>query len=86
MENKPLNIKICEYCGSNATCLCFECLEYFCEACFKNIHEKKLKSQHKKESIDPYIPLDLKCAKHPNNSNNLFCTNENSNLIYIIIL
>ena len=82
MEKKPLNIKICEYCGANATCLCFECLEYYCDSCFKYIHDKKLKSQHKRENIDPYVPFDLKCPIHPNNSNNLFCSEEKSKIIY----
>ena len=83
MEKKPLNIKLCEYCGTNATCLCFECLEYYCEACFKIIHYTKLKSQHKKENIDPYVPFDLKCPNHPQIANNLFCTNEKGKIIYI---
>ena len=84
MEKKQLNMKLCEYCGSNSTCLCFECLEYFCDTCFKYIHEKRLKSQHKKENIDPYIPFDLKCPTHTKIANNLFCTDEKGNL-YIII-
>ena len=61
MEKKSNLIKYCESCGSNATNLCFECLEYYCESCFKYFHEKKLKSKHKKEDIDPYVPIDLKC-------------------------
>ena len=83
MEKKPLNIKICEYCGANATCLCYECLEYYCDSCFKYHHEKKLKSQHEKENIDPYVPFDLKCPKHPQIANNLFCTNEKGKILYI---
>ena len=76
MEKILSNQKNCEYCGENVTNLCFECLEYFCESCFKYIHDKKLKSHHKKEIIDPYVPFDLKCSIHPNNPNNLFCTEE----------
>ena len=86
MEKKQLNVKLCDSCGENATCLCFECLEYFCESCFKSYHEKKLKSQHKKENIDPYIPFDLKCPLHPNVVNNLFCTNEKSNIYNYLII
>ena len=85
MEQKPLNKKICEYCGIDASCLCFECLEYFCDSCFKLIHEKKLRTPHKKEDIDPYIPFDLKCRNHPNIQNNLFCTDEKSKLLFNII-
>ena len=88
MEKKQINIKLCEYCGSNATCLCFECLESYCDSCFKYIHEKKLKYQHKKENIDPYVPFDLKCPTHPNSPINLFCTDEKGKLYiynYLII-
>ena len=76
MDKKEKLIKNCEFCGVNATCLCFQCLEYFCDSCFKIIHDKKLKSQHKKIAIDPYVPIDLKCTEHPNTPNNLFCIEE----------
>ena len=76
MENKEKLLKYCEYCGDNAISLCFECLEYFCDSCYKLIHEKKLKSGHKKENIDLYVPIDLKCPDHPKNANNLFCLEE----------
>ena len=76
MDKKTKLIKICEFCGTNSTCLCFECLEYFCDSCFKIIHDKQLKSQHKKEKIDPYVPIDLKCPDHPSIPNNLFCIEE----------
>ena len=83
MEKKSLNQKNCEYCGINASSLCFQCLEYFCDSCFKSIHEKQLRSQHKKETIDLYIPFDLKCRDHPNNANNLFCIEEKGKYLYI---
>ena len=76
MDKKEKLLKYCEYCGENATCLCFDCLEYFCDSCYKLIHGKKLKSQHKKENIDLYVPIDLKCPDHPKNENNLFCLEE----------
>ncbi len=41
------------------------------------IHNKPKKSKHKKEEIDPYIPLDLKCPEHQKVPNNLFCLDEN---------
>lgn len=80
MKKEIKLIKNCEFCGTNATSLCFECLEYYCESCFKLIHEKQLKSQHKKENIDLYVPIDLKCPQHPNNANNLFCIDEKGKL------
>ena len=76
MDKREKLIKNCEFCGVNATCLCFQCLEYFCDSCFKIIHDKQLKSQHKKVVIDPYVPIDLKCPEHPNTPNNLFCIEE----------
>ena len=80
MKNNQLNLKYCEYCESNASCLCLECLEYYCETCFKHHHEKPKKSAHKKEEIDLYVPIDLKCPEHPKNPNNLFCTDEKGKL------
>ena len=86
MEEKKINIKLCEYCGKNATYLCFECLEYYCDTCFKIIHERKLKSKHKKENADPYVPFDLKCPNHPNNAINLFCIDEKGKFIHYYLI
>ena len=80
------NIKQCDICGINASCLCFDCINYFCESCFKLIHDKKINSGHKKEKIDPYIPIDLKCKDHPKIPLNLFCIDEKCNLINYIYL
>ena len=76
MDKKIKLIKDCETCGVNATSLCFICNEYFCDSCFKMIHDKKIKSSHKKEKIDIYVPIELKCQDHHNNSLNLFCIDE----------
>ena len=76
MEKNSKLIKPCNICENDATCLCYDCLNYFCDSCFKYYHEKKLKSKHKKEIIDPYIPIELKCPDHPSNSNNIFCVDE----------
>ena len=75
MEKKIKLIKECEICGANATCLCYRCKEYFCDSCFKMNHDK-LKSNHKKEKIDIYIPIELKCQEHPDVPLNLFCIDE----------
>ena len=75
MEKKIKLIKECETCGVNATCLCFICNEYYCDSCFKMNHDKK-KSIHKKEKIDIYVPIDLKCQEHQNVPLNLFCLDE----------
>ena len=76
MENIPNQLKKCELCKINATCLCFQCTNYFCDKCYKFIHDMEVNSNHKKEKIDPYVPIDLKCQEHPKNPNNLFCLDE----------
>ena len=42
------NQKNCEICESDATNLCLTCQNYYCESCFKLIHDKKQKSHKKK--------------------------------------
>ena len=50
---------------------------YLCEPCYKFIHDKnESKKVHRKENIDYNVPINIKCQKHPDNFNNLFCTNE----------
>ena len=76
MENENNIIKKCDICRSEAKCLCFECNEYFCENCYKLIHELKKDPKHKKENIDLFIPIDLKCPEHPKDRINLFCLDD----------
>ena len=61
MEKKNKIIKECEICNSDSACLCYECNSYFCDKCYKMIHDVKNDSKHKKENIDLYVPIDLKC-------------------------
>ena len=70
------NIKKCNMCGEAPNCLCFKCLMNLCDSCFKTIHSMKLTTQHKKEKIDYYVPIDIKCPDHPEVPFNLFCINE----------
>lgn len=72
--------KECDICQLNATCLCYECNFYFCESCYKLYHSKQNRSGHNKESIDHFIPIDLKCPEHPKDRINLFCLAEKGNL------
>ena len=81
MEKIGNQFKDCQICYSNATCLCFECNSYFCERCYKLIHDIKNDPKHKKENIDPFIPIELKCPIHHLNPMNLFCTYEKGNYI-----
>ena len=75
--------KICEICNLNATSLCFQCSSYFCDSCSKFVHDKQVNSQHIKEKIDPYIPIDIKCPEHPKSLNNLFCADEKGKSLFI---
>ena len=86
MEQDSTYIKSCDICGINSSCICFSCLNYFCDSCFTIIHDKEKNSCHKKEEINPYIPIELKCEKHPKNPLNLFCINEKGTFINIIFL
>ena len=78
------NFKECEICKVEATSLCLECLSYFCDDCSKYVHSKKGNSNHKKMTIDFYVPLDVKCLEHPKVINNLFCTDDKGNYNIII--
>ena len=79
MEESRNIIKHCEICNYEAKGLCFECFSYFCESCFKFVHEKSFNKEHKKEEIDYFVPIDLKCPKHPKNIINLYCLDEKGN-------
>ena len=73
--------KKCDICENDASSLCFDCIMYLCESCFKFIHDKKKNSNHKTEKIDYFIPIELKCHEHPKNIINLFCIDEKGNII-----
>ena len=82
MEEKKNNFKLCDICESQATFLCLECLSnYYCESCYKFIHDKKVKSNHKKEKIDLFIPIEARCPKHIKVPLNLFCADEKGNIL-----
>ena len=79
MEEKLEILKKCDICASYANSLCFDCLNYYCDTYSKYIHEKNNNINHKKEKIDPYIPIDIKCSLHPKNPISLFCSEEKGN-------
>ena len=81
MKSKNKQLKYCEICNINATCLCLECTSYFCEQCFKYVHEKESNQKHKKENIDLFIPIDTKCPEHPKIPMNLFCVDEKGMIV-----
>lgn len=78
MDFKP-NSKKCEVCLEDATSLCFNCASYYCEDCFKLAHKNEIRKDHKKEKVDLFVPIDIKCPKHNTVPMNLFCLDEKSN-------
>ena len=81
------NIKQCEMCKvREAITLCFDCNSYFCETCYKCVHDIKQNNNHKKEKIDLFFPIDTKCPEHEGNTMNLFCIDDKGNINYIIII
>ena len=70
------SLKKCEICGLEASSLCLKCLMYFCDKCYKFIHEKELNGKHEKEPIDLFLPIDTKCPEHPGYKIDLFCVDE----------
>lgn len=76
MEKKEKLTKECEICKLDANCLCYKCNNYYCEKCFKVIHDRKKNPEHKKEMIDYFIPIDLKCPNHIQFPMYLFCIDE----------
>ena len=69
-------IKKCEICKKEATWLCFKCMSYFCDSCFKLAHDDEDYKSHKKDKIDLYVPVELKCPQHKLHPMVLFCINE----------
>ena len=82
MDIKQKNFKLCEICQAEATNLCLKCISYFCDSCFKFIHDKKVNNQHKKESIDYFVPIDTKCPEHPKIPLTLFCADEQGKKLF----
>ena len=80
MKEAKKNFKKCEICKDDATSLCLECISYYCDECYKYIHNKKENANHKKEIIDYFVPIDTKCPDHPKMIINLFCIDEKGNL------
>ena len=69
-------LKKCETCLNDATCLCFQCMSYFCDNCFKLTHNNEIRKGHKKYKIDNFAPIDIKCPEHKLHPMLLFCVNE----------
>ena len=71
------NIKQCEICKvKEATTLCLDCYSYFCEACYKYVHDIKENNNHNNEKMDLFVPIDTICPEHTKSPMNLFCIEE----------
>ena len=80
MEINQKNFKQCDICrGVEATSLCPQCFCYYCDECYKPVHNRINNKNHKKESIDFNVPIDTRCPDHPGNNINLFCLDEKGN-------
>ena len=77
--SKKNHYKKCEICKEQAMALCFTCYSYYCDECFKYVHDKKENKNHKKEVIDYFAPIDTKCPLHNGNIVNLFCLEDKGN-------
>ena len=85
MEINQKNFKQCEICKDiDASSLCPQCFSYYCDKCFKFVHEGKSNKAHKKEEIDYNVPINTRCPDHSGNNMNLFCLDEKSNIYYYI--
>ena len=77
MEVNQKNFKQCEICKiKEAKTLCLDCYFYFCETCFKFVHDIKQNSNHKNEKIDLFLPIDTTCPDHERVPMNLFCIDD----------
>ena len=79
MEQKTELLKKCDICATFAKNLCLECLNYYCDSCYKFVHDKENNSKHKKDQIDPYVPIDIKCPLHSRSPLNLYCIEDKGN-------
>ena len=82
MEIKQKN---CEVCKIEAKCVCFQCMSYFCDSCYKLSHNNEEFKLHKKEKIDYMVAIDIKCPEHKLHPMVLFCTNEKGNILNNLI-
>jgi len=83
MEKNQKNYKQCDICkDEDAKSLCPQCFCYYCDKCFKCVHEGTKNKDHKKESIDFFVPIDTRCPDHEGNYINLFCIDEKGKIIF----
>ena len=79
IQRKFIQCEICK--DEEAKVICHDCHFYFCEICFKFVHDRKKNKDHKKEKIDLFIPIETKCPEHEGSPMNLFCVDEKGKYI-----
>ena len=80
MEMNQKNFKQCEICkDAEAKSLCYQCFSYYCDKCFKYVHEIGKNKEHNKEKIDLFVPIDTRCPEHKGDNISLFCIDEKGN-------
>ena len=72
MSEEEIKNKKCNLCQEKATNICFDCSFYLCDSCFQFLHDKKANKDHKKEEVDNFISIDIKCPEHPKIPMNYF--------------
>ena len=78
--DKNIKCGICKELGSN---ICLECMNYYCESCFKYVHDKKENSNHLKEKIDYFAPINVTCPLHQKYPLDYFCIDEKGILYFL---
>ena len=88
MEDNQQNFNLCDICKNKAIFLCYECSynSYFCDSCYKLIHDIKENTNHKKEEIEYFLPINTRCLDHEKIPYDLFCIDDKGNIFYYIIV
>ena len=76
---KKSKLKKCELCLVEATCLCYECMSYFCDSCFNLGHKNEERKSHKKQKTGNFINYEVKWPEHKLVPLNLFCLDDKGN-------
>ena len=77
-------LKKCDFCMSEASLICFQCKKYYCDKCFKIIHDIKKDMSHEETKINPYLSIDFFCPEHKEYPLELFCLNDKGKFYSII--
>ena len=71
--------KLCISCEEDATIVCFDCKNYYCESCFSFFHKKAKNKNHKRAEISSVLPIEINCLKHQGYQIISFCLTDKGN-------